>query len=71
MTDEIKVNALQLVSDTEEDLTLWFWEDLVNLKRSQAFLTEDEAKMARASGTVKLSDIVVFSDPTTPRKDLH
>ena len=49
MTDEIKVNALQLVSDTEEDLTLWFWEDLINLKRSQAFLTEDEAEMAESA----------------------
>lgn len=71
MTDEIKVNALQLVSDTEEDLTLWFWEDVVNLKRSQAFLTEDEAEIAMANGAVKLSDIVVFNDSPTPRKDLH
>ena len=71
MTDEIKVTTLQLVSDTEEDLTLWFWEDLVNLKRSQAFLTEDEAEMAMANGTVKLSDIVVFNDSPTPRQDLH
>ena len=71
MTDEIKVTTLQLVSDAEEDLTLWFWEDLVNLKRSQAFLTEDEAEIAMANGAVKLSDIVVFNDSPTPRKDLH
>ena len=71
MTDEIKVTTLSLVQDTEDGLTLWYWEDLVNLKRSQPFLTEDEAEIAMASGKVLLANIVVFNDSPTPRKDLH
>jgi len=71
MTDEIKVTTLSLVQDTEDGLTLWYWEDLVNLKRSQPFLTEDEAEMAMANGNVLLADVVVFNDSPTPRQDLH
>ena len=71
MTDQIQVTTLSLVQDTEDGLTLWYWEDLVNLKRSQPFLTEDEAEMAMASGKVLMADIVVFNDSPTPRKDLH
>ena len=71
MTDQIQVTTLSLVQDTEDGLTLWYWEDLVNLKRSQPFLTEDEAEMAMAEGEVLLANIVVFNDSPTPRKDLH
>ena len=71
MTDQLQVTTLSLVQETEDGLTLWYWEDLVNLKRSQPFLTEDEAEMAMANGKVLLADIVVFNDSPTPRKDLH
>ena len=71
MTDQIQVTTLSLVQDTEEGLTLWYWEDLVNLKGSQPFLTEDEAEIAMANEKVVLADIVVFNDSPTPRKDLH
>ena len=71
MTDQIKVTTLSLVHDAEDGLTLWYWEDLVNLKRSQPFLTEDEAEMAMANEKVLLADIVVFNDAPASRKNLH
>lgn len=71
MTDQIRVPTLSLVQDTEDGLTLWYWEDLVNLRRSQPFLTEGEAEMAMANGKALLANIVVFNDSPTPRKDLY
>lgn len=71
MTGQVKDATLSLVQDAEDGLTLWYWEDLVNLKRSQPFLTEDEAEMAMVNGRVLMADIVVFNDLPTPRKDLR
>lgn len=71
MTDQIQVTTLSLVQDTEDGLTLWYWDDLLDLKRTQPFLTEAEAEMAMVNGKVILANLVVCKDTPTLRRDLH